>query len=444
VIEFPRGDRRRRIVGLALPIVGGMVSQNVVNLVDTYMVGGLGDAALAAVGMGGFANWLAMAFITGLAVGVQAMAARRLGEGRTDEMASPLNGGLLQALVLGVPLSIAAHAATPYLFPLLVDDPAVYELGIPYLQIRLFALTAVAMNFAFRGYWNGVNMSRLYMGTLVVMHLTNISLNWLLIHGNLGFPALGVRGAALATAISGYVGTLIYAGLAVRHARKGGFLRGVPPLETMLTMLRLSVPSGVQQLFFAGGMTALFWIFGRIGTSALAASQVITNLLLVAILPGIAFGLTAASLVGQALGRGDPDDAYRWAWNVALLGSTIVGIIALPAAAFPEQILRAFIHDPATVALGAVPLRIVALGMGVDALGMIFLNAHFGAGASARASAISVGLQWLVFLPAAYLIGVHFALGLNAVWLAQVSYRALSAAMFVASWEQRTWARARV
>ena len=81
-------DRSKRIMALALPIIGGMVSQNVLNLVDTAMVGHLGDAALAAVGFGGFATFMATAFITGLSSGVQAMASRRLGEGREDVMAS--------------------------------------------------------------------------------------------------------------------------------------------------------------------------------------------------------------------------------------------------------------------------------------------------------------------------------------------------------------------
>ncbi|MFT5992774.1 MAG: MATE family multidrug resistance protein, partial [Bradymonadia bacterium] len=141
-------DRIKMIMALALPIIGGMVSQNVLNLVDTAMVGTLGDAALAAVNLGGFANWLSMAFITGLATGVQAMSARRLGEGRTDIVAVPLNGGLLQAIALGIPTSVIIYTFVPVLFPFLIDDPAVVELGVPYLRIRLLALTFIAMNFA--------------------------------------------------------------------------------------------------------------------------------------------------------------------------------------------------------------------------------------------------------------------------------------------------------
>ncbi|MDH3924717.1 MAG: MATE family efflux transporter, partial [Xanthomonadales bacterium] len=103
---FPNRDRRGMIWGIALPIMGGMMSQNVLNLVDIGMVGRLGDSALAATGIGGFTNYLAISFIIGLSAGVQALAARRVGEGRDSETAIPLNGGLLLALMIGLPLCV--------------------------------------------------------------------------------------------------------------------------------------------------------------------------------------------------------------------------------------------------------------------------------------------------------------------------------------------------
>ncbi|MGD9388504.1 MAG: MATE family efflux transporter, partial [Gammaproteobacteria bacterium] len=98
----PRG---RRVLLLALPIIGGMVSQNVMNLVDTAMVGTLGDAALGAVGLGGFANFMFMALLLGLSTGVQTIAARRKGEGALDQTAVALNGGLLVLLCVAPVLS---------------------------------------------------------------------------------------------------------------------------------------------------------------------------------------------------------------------------------------------------------------------------------------------------------------------------------------------------
>ncbi|MFT4979692.1 MAG: MATE family multidrug resistance protein, partial [Myxococcota bacterium] len=165
-------DRQRlHAIGIiALPIIGGMASQNVLNLVDTAMVGSLGNAALAAVGMGSFANFMAQAFITGMSAGVQATAARRLGEGRTDETAIPLNGGLLLAVGLAIPWALLLLSQASWLFPLLSDDPAVIAIGVPYFCARLVGMAGVGSNFAFRGYWNGVNLSGLYLRTLLVMH----------------------------------------------------------------------------------------------------------------------------------------------------------------------------------------------------------------------------------------------------------------------------------
>jgi len=432
-------DRRRRILSLALPIIGGMASQNVLNLVDTAMVGTLGAASLAAVGMGSFANFMAMAFIMGLSAGVQAIAARRVGEGRWSETACSLNAGLLIALVIAVPWSLVLFLSADRLFPFLVDDPEVVALGVPYLRARLAGMAAVGMNFAFRGFWNGIGQSRRYLQTLVVMHVCNVILNWLLIFGHLGLPALGATGAGIGTAVSGFVGTAIYVFLALRHARDSGFLRRFVDRKTIVSMLRLSVPAGLQSFFFAAGMTAFFWIIGRIGTAELAASNVLVQLLLVVILPGVGFGLAAASLVGQALGRGDTDDAVRWGWDVSRLAMVIVGVVALVGVVAPDVILGVFLHEEETIALARTPLRILGASMTFDTLGGVLLNALLGAGASRQVMVVSVSLQWGLFLPVAYYLGPVLGLGLTAVWAAQVGYRGLQTAVFVLIWRSRNW-----
>jgi len=104
---FVDPERRRRILALALPIIAAMTSQALLNVVDTAMVGHLGDAALAAVGLGSFVLFTCQAMILGLSVGVQAIAARRRGEGRLDETAVPLNASLLLILAIGPVLTLA-------------------------------------------------------------------------------------------------------------------------------------------------------------------------------------------------------------------------------------------------------------------------------------------------------------------------------------------------
>jgi putative MATE family efflux protein len=340
---------------------------------------------------------------------------------------------------VGVPWSVLLFSNAHRLFPLLVEDAAVVGLGVPYFKARLVALSAVGMNYAFRGFWNGIGQSRRYLQTLVVMHSCNILLNWLLIFGHLGFPELGSTGAGIGTSIATFLGTCVYAWLGWRHARGAGFLTALVRRDVIGSMLRLSVPAGLQTFFFATGMTAFFWIIGRIGTPELAASNVLVQLLLVAILPGVGFGLAAASLVGQALGRGDPDAAVRWGWEVSRLAMVMVGCLALVGVVFPDLLLRLFLHDPETIGLARLPLRLLGAAMTIETLGGVLMNALLGAGASRLVMAVSVGLQWMAFLPVAYLLGPVLGLGLTSVWIAHVSYRCVQAAVFAAIWRSRRW-----
>jgi multidrug resistance protein, MATE family len=442
--------RIRTILTLGLPIIGAMVSQNVLNLVDLAMVATLGDAAVAAVGIGGFANFLATAFITGLSAGVQAMSARRVGEGRHDETALPLNGALLLALLIGIPWSAVLYGLVPWAFPALNPDPAVVSAGVPYLEARILAVVAVGMNFSFRGYWNGINLPRLYLRTLLIMHACNIFFNWVFIFGKLGVPPMGAAGAGVASAISTWIGTCTYVTLGWRHARDNGFLAGLPTRHTLKTILRLAVPTGFQQLSFAAGFTALFWIIGhgspdmQQNTAEVAAANAVVNVTLVALLPGIALGIASASLVGQALGRGDSEDARRWAWDVVKVAVVVMGLLGLPMLLFPDGVLVTFLHDEATLAIARPALRLVGAAIGIDAVGLVLMHSLLGAGASRLTMVVSIATQWGVFLPIAFVLGPVLNRGLFAIWLAQVCYRALVAVVFFVLWQRGRWARIEV
>lgn len=441
---LPPANRLRTILALALPIVGGMVSQNILNLVDTAMVGRVGPDALAAVGIASFANFMAIAIVLGLGTGVQAIASRRKGEGKDDQTAIPLNGGLFLAFSIGLPLTAILYFAAPYGFPLLVEDPNVVKDGVLYLQARLLGTVSIAMNYCFRGFWNGISMSIVYMRTLVVMHITNIFLNWVLIFGNLGAPALGAEGAGLATTLSIYLGTLLYALQAWHLARGRGFLDRLPKLETLKNILKISLPASLQQFFFAAGFTMLFLIIGKIGTSELAAANVLLNVSQTAFLPGLGLGIACASLVGQALGRGEADDARRWGWDVVKLGAVIMALIGLPMMLLPRPILSVFLTDPAIIELARPPLMLVGATISMEAVSMVLLSGLQGAGAAKLVAKISIGLQWLVFLPLAYVIGPVLGFGLMGVWAWFIAYRALTTAIFAGVWQYGNWQNIKV
>jgi putative MATE family efflux protein len=441
------GHRGREVWKLALPIIGAMSSQNVLNLVDTAMVSRIGPAALAAVGLGSFINFMSFSAITGLSTAVQAMAARRYGQGRLHETAVPLNGGVLLSLLIGIPLSLALILAAPWIFGHLNHDPEVVRQGTVYLQYRLLGIAAIGINFSFRGYWSAVKKTVLYLCTLLGICCLNILLDYLLIFGKLGLPALGVRGAGLASVISAACGTLAYCAFGWRYARAAGFFAALPQLRQLLDLLRLGLPTCAQQLLYSAGFVVLFWIVGQIGTDELAVSNVLVNITLTAILPALGFGLAAATFCAQALGRREVEDAYRWAWDVFTASWWVYAAMALPMLLLPGPLLQVFLGGAhgATAArllqIGELPLSLIGAAVVLDGLGFILMQSLLGVGASRSVMLISVGLQWGLFLPLAYLVGAVLTLGVLPIWGLMLCYRATQTLSFIAVWRSRRWAR---
>lgn len=426
---------------LALPVIGGMISQNVLNLVDIAMVGTLGPTAIAAVGIASFINFFSFSIIGGLAAGVQATAARRFGEKKFHETALPLNNGLLLSVVGGIPITILLFFFSHDILHFMVNDKAVADEATAYLEIRAMVIILVGMNFAFRGYWNAVQKAKLYLFTLLAMHSLNILLNYLLIFGNWGFPALGTAGAAVGTSISIFLGTLTYFVLGMRYAGKAGFFKIKPKRENLQRLAKLSIPNSIQQATFAGGLTCLFWIVSKIGTDEMAVANILMNISLVAVLPALGFGLASASLVGKSLGENDPGAARQWAWDVIKVASLVfLGMMTI-ALLFTQPILSIFLHEAHLIQLGTLPLMLFASIIIIDGSGLILMQALLGAGDTRRVMQISFFLQWCLFLPAAWAMVNIFELGLVAIWSMFAAYRVLQAFIFILTWQTGHWSK---
>lgn len=436
-------DRFRTIVLLGLPIMGGMLSQSLLNLVDAAMVASLGQAALAGVGLGGYANFMAIALVMGLGVGVQATVARRRGEGHIEQSAQPLNNGLLIAVLMGLPLSLLCWYYAEQIISLLSSDPEVTAIGTDYFRWRALAVIAVGCNFAYRGYWNGIRQTGMYLQILVVMHVFNVIISYGLIFGHFGLPEMGAEGSGLGTTLAMFLGSAMYFVLTWRRGRQQGFMRSLPTLSDIRLMLRLSVPNSLQQLFFAAGVTVLIWIIAQIGTSELAVAHILINLALLLILPGVGLGMAATTLVSHSLGEDKPHEAYRWGWDVVKVAVVMLFVLGVPFWLIPGLVLQIFTQDPELLALGEWPLRITGLGMTLDATALVLTQALLGAGASRTVMGVNLGSQWLIFLPSAYLLGPVMGGGLLAVWLLQSLYRIIASVIFAILWQRKHWTNIR-
>ncbi|NVK44626.1 MAG: MATE family efflux transporter [Oceanospirillaceae bacterium] len=435
-----RQERFRTILSLGLPIIGGMISQSLLNLVDAAMVGRLGEKALAGVGIAGYANFVAISFIIGLSSAVQSMVARRCGEARHDETARPVNWGIILACVIALPLSWLFGHHSEFLLSRLSRDPEVLAIANAYFDFRISAMLAVGINLSLRGWWNGTRRPLVHVRLLVLMHLLNVFLSFGLIFGHFGLPALGAAGAGLGTSLALFAGCLCNGVLVWRDARPHGFLRWRRGISSLGTMLQLAVPHSLQQLFFSLAIFVLFWIIGQIGTEEQAIAHVLINLALFLILPGVGLGMASTSLVSHSLGRNRPGEAQQWGWDVIKTALAIMCVLSLPMWLMPDLILSLFLKDAHLIDLARLPLQITGLAICLDAASLVLTQALLGAGANRLVMLVTVGGQWFFYLPLAWLVGPTLGFGLTGIWLVQLVHRSVSSLVFIGIWQRRQWA----
>lgn len=432
-------SRRDIILKLALPIIAGMLSQSVLNLVDAALVGSLGETALAGVGIGGYAMFMITALLFGLSSGVQAQTARRHGEAVDQRKALALNAGLVIALAIALPLTAICLWQAPRLLWLINQEQAVNAIAVEYFRWRIIGLLPVAMMFCFRGFWNGVQQTGVYLRIAMLMHGMNVLASLGLIFGHAGLPEMGPAGAGAGTLLSQCLGLALWAYHSGRRASHCGFLGCWPGRETLLTTLRLATPHSVQQFWFAAGYAVLFWILGQLDTASVAIGHVLVNLSLFLILPGVGLGLAAMSLVGHAMGRDAMSEAHRWGWDVVRVAWGCLAVLALPMFLVPDQVLSLFLHDPDLVAMGRIPLKLTAVMIVLDAAALVLGQALLGAGANRTVMTMTLTMQWLLFLPLAWWVGIHLGHGLVGIWWVQLAYRCLNSTLFGVIWQRRRW-----
>ncbi|PAU72485.1 MATE family efflux transporter [Vreelandella alkaliphila] len=429
------GRRQGKVIRLALPIMLGMLSQSMLNLIDAALVGHLGQEALAGVGIGGYAMFMMTALVFGLSSSVQSQTSQDLGAEHFP-LTRSLHSGLLIAVMVGIPLSCLAWWQAPQLIQLITPADDVTTIAVEYFRWRVVSLAAIALTLCFRGYWNGRQHTHLYLRIIVIVHVFNVIASAGLIYGIGGLPALGANGAGIGTTLSLLLGLIIWAYVTYNaHA----LTRQKLTLRSLQTTLFLAIPHSLQQVWFAAGYVVLFWLLGRMGTQSVAVGHVLVNLSLLLILPGVGVGVAAMSLVGEALGRDDQQAAHRWGIDALSVAGLLLTVLALPMLLFPATVLAIFFEDHSLIQLGTLPLQITGLMIVLDAAALVLAQTLMGAGAQRTVMLLTLSMQWLVFLPLAWWVGIELEYGLLGVWLVQLFYRALNSSSFLWVWQRRRW-----
>lgn len=440
-----------------------MAGQIVLNLVDTAMVGRLGPAPQASVGLGSFSFLMFATMVTCLGTGVQAIVSRREGEGDQDAAGGALDTGLCLSVIIGLPMGYLLAQAAPTVFAQLSDDPLVvhgneiYSGGSEYLAIRLLALGVIGANFCYRGFYNGIGRSSVYMISILLIQVLNILFNWIFIFGNLGAEAMDVRGAALASVVAQCIGTCFYTFLTFLQAdiRKQyrPFRLSRIKAPSFFQLGGLVWPEAVRSAAVLISFTVFLKLHGEISTTSLAAGTILLNIGSAGFLVALGMGLAGATIVGQNLGRGQPDEARTLVW----LGVRLCTVAMLPGAAavaiWPEPLLSLFSQDPATIAIAVPSLRLFSFTVLVNVVPIVLMFSLLGAGETRWVAKVQTAQQYLLMLPLAAFLGLWLlpTLGYSSetaavfgLWTGMALSRLVISAVVVPRFQGTNWEKVQI
>ena len=425
-----------------------MLSQTVVNVVDTAMVGRLSAAALAAVGLGATATWLSVSLLLAIGSATQVLVAHRMGQGRPAEAGRILDNSLLMGGASGLVAGIVIYLLTPSIMGLLASDAEVERLGSGYLQMRTIGFPFVVLNFAFRGFYHGIGDTRTYLKAIALTNAVNVVLDLLLIFGLAGFPRMEARGAGLATALALASGTLYYALLASRRTgvrKRFGAFRGenLGP-KVRREVLSILLPGGLNSLSTALGFMVFYWMLAKLGTIAVAVNNVLMNVASVFFLPALGVGLAAATLVGQSLGRREPAEAEAWGWETVRLAAYALAALGLLLVAFPGLVFRAFTDDPTVLSQGRLAMQVLGASQVATGITLVLSNVLVSAGRARWVAGATWTITYLGILPAVYVGCVVLGGGVALAWVFQGLGRLGLAVAFMLCFRAGRWKATRL
>ena len=335
----------RDVLQISTPAIAGLSSQMVVSVVETAMVGRLENAkvVLAAMSLGLLATWAITSAFSSLATGTHVLTARRSGQKDFTGAGDVLNNALLLSLFIGL---VFALPGVVFAYDIINFFSASHEValaGTGYMQWRFLGLVFFLFVVSYRGFFNGIGHTKIFMYSAIIINLSNIILNYIFIFGGFGLRGMGLTGAGLSSAISNAIGCVYFfsATFLPEYRKRYKYYTGFRVRRDVLRQIvKISLPVSFQNILILLGFLVFAAISGVIGTTEQAATQVVITALFMSFLPCFGFGIGAQTLVGQSMGNGQQRLAYRYGMEAARLATYFtIGLGAL-FILFPEALSR--------------------------------------------------------------------------------------------------------
>ncbi|MGI5878267.1 MAG: MATE family efflux transporter [Christensenellales bacterium] len=443
-----RRDIDRDVLRVALPTMAEMTLSAGCQLVDTIMVSSLGTWALAAVGLSAQPRFVLLVLCMGINVGFTALVARMRGEGDRAGMNAVLRQALLVSAVLSVALAVAGGLLSRRAMVWMGAQPDTIDGAAEYFYIQMLFFPAQILGLAIAACLRGAGHTRAAMMMNLASNAVNIPLNYLLIFGKWGLPAMGVGGASLATGISYLVALAM--GIAIVAAGRYEFVlrlraRWRPDWGLLRRILRVGFPALLEQMVMRMGVLLFTRIISSLGTVAYATHQAGQSLLNITFMNGQAFSVAATTLVGQSLGRKLPGMARRYAASARNMTLLVSAILCAGLMVWGGSLIDLlFSDDPEVIALGHRVMQVMALAQPLMAYCFVTVGALRGAGYT-LGPMIATAVGVLLIRPAASAYVVFALRGdLPFVWMTLIADYLVRGLILLWIFLRGTWVKGKV
>ncbi|MDE2995742.1 MAG: MATE family efflux transporter [Bacteroidota bacterium] len=440
-LDYTTGSLWRAILVLSVPMVLEMLMQSVFEIVDIFFVGKLGSEAVAAVGLTASLIIIVFAIGLGLSMAATAMVARRIGEKDPDGAARSAWQAIVLTVAFAIPAGVAGAVYAPDLLGLMGATPAVRDIGSGYAAVMLGSNLVILLLFLFNAIFRGAGDASAAMKALWLANILNIALDPILIFGWGPIPAMGVTGAAWATAIGRGIGVAYQIWLLTTGKTRVHLLRKHMKLDSSVqrTMIKIAGPGMLQYLVGTASWLAVMRLMAGFGSDALAGYTVAIRVIIFALLPSWGISNAAATLVGQNLGAKQPDRAERSVWYATGLDMAFLGLMGAFFWIFAPETVAVFIASEGAREVGIQSMRILTVIYPVWAIGMVTVQSFNGAGDTTTPTWIHFFCFWVLQLPLAWVMAHPWGMGTRGVFLAIAAAQVVAALVCAHLFRKGTW-----
>lgn len=406
---------------LAVPVVMAELGWMTMGVVDTLMVGPLGPEAISAVGVGAAMHIAFAIFGMGVLLGLDTLVSQAHGAGNIRDCHRWLFDGLTLGAVLTVPI-MAVCLLLAYAIPSLGFHAAIAPKLQSYFFVLIWSTPFLIAYAACRRYLQGLHRVTPVMFALISANLLNAAMNWLLVYGHWGFPALGVTGSAWATLIARIYmfGALLIAIWITDRSSGHESLWQVPRIidtARLRQLLRLGLPAASQMLAEVGVFALATALAGTLDPISGASHQIALNLAGVAFMIPLGVGSAGAVRVGHAVGAGDSIRAAAAGWTAILLGVAFMLTSGALFVAIPRTLIGWFSSDPAVLSVGTSLLYLAAIFQLFDGIQGVITGTLRGIGDTRTPMIVNLGAHWFLGLPVSYTLCFIVGWGVWGLWV---------------------------